>query len=48
MVVDLLAESNLAPEIVEEMDLYRAGKSDSSLKAFLDDLRAKLNSVSGV
>ena len=34
-----------APELVEEMDLYRAGKSDSSLKAFLDDLRAKLKTV---
>ena len=24
------------------MDLYRAGKTDSSLKAFLDDYRAAL------
>ena len=35
-----------APELVEKMNLYRAGKSNSSLKAFLDDLRAKLNAVS--
>lgn len=31
-----------APELVEAMDLYRAGRNDSSLKAFVDDLRAKL------
>lgn len=31
-----------APELVEGMDLYRAGKGDHSLKAFLDDLRGKL------
>ena len=35
-----------APELVEEMNLYRAGRSNSSLKAFLGDLRAKLNTVS--
>lgn len=31
-----------ASEFVKEMDLYRAGKADTSLKAFLDDLRNKL------
>ena len=31
-----------AQEIVAGMDLYRAGKNDRSLKAFLDDLRSKL------
>ena len=31
-----------APELVEAMDLYRAGRNDSSLKAFIDDFRAKL------
>ena len=31
-----------APELVEAMDLYRAGRNDSSLKAFVDDFRAKL------
>lgn len=31
-----------APELVEAMDLYRAGRNDSSLRAFIDDLRAKL------
>ena len=30
-----------ARELVAEMDLYRAGKADSSLGAFLDDLRDK-------
>lgn len=37
-----------APELVEEMDLYKAGKSNSSLKAFLDDLRAKLKTVPNI
>ncbi len=31
-----------AREIVEAMDLYRAGKNDRSLKAFVDSLRAAL------
>ena len=31
-----------ASEFAKEMDLYQAGKADSSLKAFLDDLRSKL------
>jgi len=31
-----------ARELVAGMDLYRAGKTDPSLKAFLDDLRSKL------
>lgn len=31
-----------APEIVDEMDLYRAGRDDRSLKAFLDSLGAVL------
>ena len=31
-----------APELVAAMDLYRAGKTTASLKAFLDDLRAGL------
>ncbi len=30
------------PELVEVMDLYRAGRNDSSLKAFVDDLRTEL------
>ena len=29
-------------ELVDGMDLYRAGRGDHSLKAFLDDLRGKL------
>ena len=32
-----------AEELALAMDLYRAGKGDGSLKAFLDDLRAKLH-----
>lgn len=31
-----------APDLVEGMDLYRAGRGDHSLKAFLDGLRGKL------
>ena len=34
-----------AAELVSAMDFYRAGKSDHSLKAFLDDLRRKLRSL---
>ncbi len=33
-----------ATELVASMDLYRAGRSDRSLKAFVDDLRGKLRS----
>jgi hypothetical protein len=31
-----------AAELVDAMDLYRAGKNDHSLRAFVHDLRAKL------
>lgn len=31
-----------AAELAEAMDLYRAGRADASLRAFLDDLRAAL------
>lgn len=34
-----------APEIVAAMDLYRAGKGQSSLKHFVDELRSALRSV---
>ena len=34
-----------AAELVEGMDLYRAGRSDRSLKAFVDDLRGKLRTL---
>ena len=34
-----------AQELVERMDLYRAGKNDRSLKVFVDDLRARLRAV---
>ncbi len=36
---------DFAFELVEGMDLYRAGRNDSSLKAFLDDLRVMLRQV---
>ena len=34
-----------AQELVERMDLYRAGKNERSLKSFVDDLRARLRAV---
>jgi len=34
-----------AQEIVEGMDLYRAGKNDRSLKVFVDDLRRNLRTL---
>ena len=34
-----------ATELVEAMDLYRAGKADRSLKAFLDDLRDRMRTL---
>lgn len=34
-----------ARELVEAMDLYRAGKSDKSLKAFLDELKVCLEKM---
>lgn len=34
-----------ARELVEAMDLYRAGKTDRSLKVFADDLRAGLRKI---
>ncbi len=41
----MLGGVEFASELAEGMDLYRAGKNDSSLKAFLDDLRTKLRQV---
>ena len=38
----LLGGSEFADEIVDGMDLYRAGKNEPSLKHFLDDLRTCL------
>ena len=37
-----LGGTEWAPELVRAMDLYRAGKTDASLKAFLDDFGAAL------
>ena len=36
-----------APELVDAMNLYRAGRRDSSLRAFVDDLRRRLREVGG-
>ena len=41
----ILGGVEFAPELVEGMDLYRAGRNDSSLNAFLRDLRAMLRQV---
>lgn len=43
--VPTLGGIELARELVEAMDLYRAGKNDHSLRAFVDDLRAKLRQI---
>ncbi len=42
---DTLGGVEFAPELVEGMDLYRAGRNDSSLYAFLRDLRAMLRQI---
>ena len=42
---DTLGGVEFAPELVEGMDLYRAGRNDSSLNAFLRDLRAMLRQI---
>ena len=34
-----------ATELVDAMDLYRAGKDDSSLRTFVDAFRAKLRGL---
>ena len=36
-----------AAELVEAMNLYRAGKSDSSLRAFVGDLRSRFRAARG-
>ena len=36
-----------AAELVDAMNLYRAGRSDSSLRAFVSDLRRRLREVRG-
>ena len=41
----ILGGVEFAPELVEDMDLYRAGRNDSSLNAFLRDLRVRLRQV---
>jgi hypothetical protein len=53
---DVIASSDIAPQfggyeygerIVEEMDLYDAGKADSSLKHFLEDIGNALQRLKG-
>jgi hypothetical protein len=41
----MLGGIEFAQELVERMDLYRAGKNERSLKAFVDDLRGKLRTL---
>lgn len=41
----ILRGIEFASELVTGMDLFRAGKNDRSLKAFLDDLRGKLRTL---
>ena len=36
-----------AAELVEAMNLYRAGRSDSSLRAFVGDLRSRFREIRG-
>ena len=36
-----------AAELVEAMNLYRAGRSDSSLRAFIGDLRSRFREIRG-
>gem|GEM_PF-191020 len=38
-VITLLGGAEFGPQIVEEMDFYRAGQNDSSLKHFIEELR---------
>jgi hypothetical protein len=41
----MLGGIEFAPELVRNMDLYKAGKNDHSLKAFVDDLRDRLRTL---
>ncbi len=43
--VSRLGGLEFAEDLAFAMDLYRAGKNDPSLKAFLDDLRAALHGL---
>lgn len=40
----LLGGTEMAADLIGNMDFYRAGKNDSSFKAFLGDLKTKLRS----
>jgi hypothetical protein len=44
-VVVLVDEMDLAPELVDAMDLYKAGKVQQSLKHYVDELRGALQSL---
>lgn len=41
----LIDEMDFAPELVDAMHLFRAGKNQASLKHFVDDLRGALRSI---
>ena len=42
-----LGGTEFAPDLADGMDLYRAGKTDPSLRAFIDDFRAALKTWKG-
>jgi hypothetical protein len=41
----MLGGIEFAPEIVEALDYYRAGKADTSFKHFLEEIRARIQSL---
>jgi hypothetical protein len=41
----LTTEMEYAPDLVAEMDLFRAGRNQSSLKHFVDEIRSALQSI---
>ena len=43
----LLGGTEMAADLIDNMDFYRASKNDSSFKAFLGDLKTKLRNWSG-
>lgn len=43
---NILGGIEFGPELVAKMDFYRAGRTDRSLKSFVEDLRGKLRNCS--
>ncbi len=43
----LTGTADLAPDLVDAMDLYRAAKNDPSLGKFVEDLKAALRQIAG-